>query len=112
EHLVRTRDRDVPEDVWVAAYHLGADGFDHVADVELAALRSHLRVEQNLQQQVAELASNVVGSLGLERFEDLVGFLDEKWHDRLGGLFAIPGTLAPQPCDRVDEGEEGGGDLR
>ena len=48
-----------------------------VAAVLGGRLRGDPGVEVDLQQQVAELLAQVVGVAGLDRFEGLVGLLDE-----------------------------------
>ena len=57
-------------------------------------LLGHARVEDDLQQQVAELVAQVFRVAALDGVGDLVGFLDRVRGDRREGLFEIPGTAA------------------
>jgi len=63
--------------VRVAAHHLGNEALKHVRHGEFAAFRRNLAVKDHLEQQVAELFLQVRAVVGLQRFEDLVGLLDE-----------------------------------
>ena len=56
--------------------------------------RQEVRLEQQVAQLVDELRPRRAGQRGVG---DLVGLLDRVRHDRLGGLLAVPGTVAPQP---------------
>ena len=101
------RDR-VAKDVRVAADELGAEIFGDVAEVEVAtALRGHLRIEKNLQQQVAELVLEVRPGAALDGVEDLVGLFQRVALDAVEGLLAVPGAAA----GRAQAGHDGGSAL-
>src|SRR6185295_16149227 len=76
------------------AAHLLADPVAHGGDVEGAALASHLGVEDDLEQQVAELGPELVWVAAVDRLRDLVGFLDDVTANRSMVLLAIPRTAA------------------
>ena len=80
----------VAEDVRVAADDLGGDRGLDVGQVEDAGLGGQLGVEDDLEQQVAELAGELGRGAGLERVVDLVGLLEQVLAERLVGLLAVP----------------------
>ncbi len=53
------RERRIREHVRMARDHLVADRRDDVAEVEIRRFLGHLRMEHDLQQQVAELVAQV-----------------------------------------------------
>ena len=57
-------------------------------------LARDLRVEDDLEEEVAELFPDAPGVAGVEGVEDLVGLLDEERAEGLAGLLSIPGTPA------------------
>src|SRR5262249_26986493 len=108
ENLLRAGDLEASEDVRMPADHFLAHRVHDHADVELAALGSHLGVKQDLQQQVTELAADFLRLLRLEGLENLVGFLDQEWHNGFGCLFAIPRAIAAKPRPGFHEIEKRG----
>ena len=89
-HVRRRPCLRVAEHVRMAAHDLGRDGRLHVGEVEYAGLRRELRVEHDLQQQVAELLGEVGRRAGIERVVDLVRLLEQMLAERGVGLLAIP----------------------
>ena len=61
------------------------------ADVEVASLGGHLRVEEHLQQEIAQLVLQIWPGAALDGVEDLVGLLQRVPLDGVEGLFAVPG---------------------
>ena len=90
----RARDLGVAEDVRVAADHLGGDALGHRLEIEAAGLLRHLRVVDDLQQQVAELALELRHVAAPDRIGDLVGLLDRVGRDRGEVLLEVPGAAA------------------
>jgi hypothetical protein len=79
------------EDVRVPADQLGDQILRHVVDVETGiTLRGHPRVEQHLQQHVAELLANGGPIAVLDRLVELVALLDQVRQQRLVGLLGVP----------------------
>jgi hypothetical protein len=108
--------------VGVAAEHLVRDPLDDLPEAEGPPFLGDVGVEHDLQQQVTELAEELVVVLLVDGLGDLVGLLDRHGLDGLVGLLAVPGaaTGGPEAGDQLDEaGEEharldrsgGGGDL-
>jgi len=60
----------------MALDHLVVDGPGHVIDVEGAGLARHLGMEDDLEQQIAQLGAKRVHIAMLDRIGDLIGFLD------------------------------------
>src|SRR6185369_3943 len=75
--IVRTRDALllVAEHVRMTAHELLADRGYHVAEVEQLRLLGHPCVEHDLEQQVAELALELIVCAALDRVRDLVRLL-------------------------------------
>ena len=62
----------------MAADEFGGNGLDHAPEVEQSRFLRHSRMEDDLQQQVAQLVAQVVRFAALDRIRDLVGFLDRE----------------------------------
>jgi hypothetical protein len=82
----------------------------HVVDVEATGTKIGLggdpRVEQHLQEDIAELLEQRVRIAELDRVEGLVGLLEQIPGQAVVRLFGIPRTLAPQDvhhCDELDQ---------
>ena len=67
----------------------GERGLD-VGQVEDSVLGGELGVEDDLEQQVAELLGQLRRRPGLERVVDLVGLLEQVLAQRRVGLLAVP----------------------
>jgi len=80
------------EDVGVAANHLLVDLTDDVGNIEALFLMCDLRVEENLEEKVAEFFGEF-GVIGrVERIEDLVSLFNKIGAERGMGLLAVPGA--------------------
>ncbi len=64
----------------------------HGVEIERAALAGHLRVHDDVQEQVAEFLAQVGVVVGVDGGEHLVGFLDERGAQAGVGLLAVPGA--------------------
>jgi hypothetical protein len=62
----------------------------HVGEIEHTGLGGELRMEDDLQPEVAQLARELGRGTGLERVVDLVRLLEEMLAQRSVGLLAIP----------------------
>ena len=78
----------------MAPDELAVEVIEHVGDGEVAIVGGHLRVEENLQQQVAELLGKVRKVTALDGVEDLVGLFERVFANGVEGLFAVPGASA------------------
>ena len=58
------------------ADHLSRDGLDHVAEGEGVLLLGHAGVKHHLQQEIAELVTEIVEVAARDGVGDLIGFLD------------------------------------
>ncbi len=90
EHLVGTGDRDVAEHVRVAPDELGDDPLGHVVDVPPSLVGRHLRVEHDLEQEVAELVAEAVVVVAVDGVEDLVRLLQQVPGERPVILLGVP----------------------
>ena len=68
---------------------MASDGLD-VGQVEDTGLGRQLGVEDDLEQQVAELLGELRRGAGLERVVDLVGLLEQVAAQAQVGLLAVP----------------------
>ena len=100
----------VGEDVGVAAHQLVDEQPGDGVDVEGlgAGLLGHPRVEDDLQQHVAELLGEVGPVAALDGVQRLVGLLDEVGRQALVGLLGVPGaaTRRAQPVHGGDDVEQ------
>ena len=91
---VRDVDVAVAEDVGMPADHLVADSVHDAAEIEAARFARHLRVEDDLKEQVPELVAQTLHVTVLDRVRDLVGLFDGVRRDGLEGLLEVPGAPA------------------
>ena len=98
----------VAEDVRVAADHLPGDGFDHIAESKFTFFVSHLRVIDNLKQEVAEFLAQVVHVVAGDGIRHLVGFLDRVRRDGRKGLLDIPRAAGDRRAQRRHDFDEAG----
>ena len=80
----------IGKDVRVPPDQLFGDGLDHVAEVERALLLGHPGVEDDLQQQVAQLLAELLDVVVLDCVGDLVGFFERIGRDGAEVLLEIP----------------------
>ncbi len=78
----------------MTAHELVADRGHDVAEIEQLRLLGHPRVEHDLEQQVAELAPELVERAALDRVRDLVRLLERVRRDRRERLLAVPRAAA------------------
>lgn len=78
----------------VAADQLLHDAPGHVVDVPRAFFRRHLRVEDHLEEDVAQLLAEALPVAGIDRVQHLVGLLQQVPGERAVGLLPVPGTPA------------------
>ena len=74
------------------ADHLRRNRVHHIAKREPIILGGHLRVIDDLQEQVAELVLQAVEILTRNRVSNLVSFLDGVGHDGREALLQVPRT--------------------
>ena len=93
----------------VASNHLVRDAPDHLLDAEGPALPGDVGMEDDLQEQVAQLGGQLVVVAVVDGLGHLVGLLDRHGLHALVGLLAVPGTAAggAQAGDQLDEAGEG-----
>ena len=73
---------------------LGRKAINDVVDGERRLLLRHLRIEENLQQQVAEFAGKFGPIAIVDSFENFVSFFEGIGLDGIEGLFAVPRAAA------------------
>src|SRR5205085_8020146 len=73
------------------------------------ALARELRVQDDLEEEVAQLLADLPGVPRVERLDDLVGLLEHVGPQRRSGLGAVPGAaaLAAQARDDLDQAGDG-----
>ena len=80
----------ISEDMRVTPNHLPRDGISYVGEVEARLLSRHVRVIDDLQQEIAELVLEPIEVITRDHIRDLIGFLDGVGRDRREGLLARP----------------------
>jgi hypothetical protein len=94
ERLARRADGSVGEDVWMPPHHLLDQLREQIGHRELALLLGETRVEDHLEEKIAELLAQRCAAAGLDRFEHFVRFFDQERLQRGARLLAIPRTAA------------------
>ena len=81
------------------------DARGHVGEGKVTRFARDLRLEDDVQEQVAELLGEMLARTGIDRLEHLVAFLEHLRLQHGGGLFAVPRTAAgrAQPGHQVDD---------
>lgn len=87
-------DHRIGEDMGMALDHLVADGARHVLDAEGAGLPGHLGVEDDLEQEVAQLVLQGSHIAMLDGIRHLIGFLDGIGRNGREALLHVPGATA------------------
>ena len=82
------------EDVRMAADQLAVDGVERIVDGEQLLLGRHLRVEDGLQHEVAELFGELAPLAAVDGVEHLVGLFQGVGLDGVEGLLAVPRAAA------------------
>ena len=74
------------------AHQLLVDGIERIADGKPLFLRGHLRVEDGLQQEIAQLIPEVIPVATIDRIQNFVGLFQSVLANGVEVLLAIPGT--------------------
>ena len=98
----------VAEHMRVPPDHLAGDRIDHIGEFEALQLRGHLRVVNDLKQQVAKLVLQRLEIVARDRLGDLVGFLDRIGRDGREGLLGVPRTARVLVAQARHDGEQVG----
>lgn len=80
----------VREDVWMAAHEFADQRPGHVVEVEGPFFSADLRLEDDLQQQIAKLVPVALGIPRFDGFDDLVDLLDGVRQERMQILRPVP----------------------
>ncbi len=88
--LLRCQVTRVAKDMRMAPDQFLVDRLDDVAEIERALLLRHARVEDDLEQEIAELFAQVIEVAARDRVSDLVGFLDGVRRDGSEILLEVP----------------------
>ena len=80
-------------------HQLGGEPIQNVIDGKASLLFGHFRVEEDLEQKVAEFSGEFLPVAIIDGFEDFVSFFQRVGFDRVERLLAVPGaaTWAAQP---------------
>ena len=86
----------------MAANQLAVQMIEHIGDGEVAFVGRHLRIEQHLQQQVAEFFGKMRKVAALDGVEDFVGLFQRVFANGVEGLLAVPRAAAGSAKARHD----------
>ena len=106
DHLARRLGLHVAIDVGMPVDKLVAE---HVADVcyiEVTRFGADLSIEDDVQEQVAQLLGDVMHVVRQDGVGQFVGFFDGVGAEGIDGLFAVPGTFFPQVVHDVEKALE------
>ena len=92
----------------MSALHLGDETFSDIGEREHSALLGKYRVEEHLQQQIAELLAESAIVSREQRLVHLVRLLDEVRSQGFVGLRGVPFTSAPQIAHERERIVKGG----
>jgi hypothetical protein len=89
------------EHVRMSSHKLFRDAARDIFECKLSTFMGDLRMENDLQQKIAEFLLQVCVIAGLDRRDNLVSFLDQTGSQRAVRLLTVPWTSAgsPQQCD-------------
>src|SRR5215472_7580433 len=93
----------------MTANHLVVNFADDVVDGEAALFGGNLRVEKDLEEEIAKFFGEFGVVVRIEGVEDFVGFLNEVGTQGIVGLFAVPGAAARSAEAGHDRGKPGEG---
>ncbi len=103
KHLTRARDGGFAEHVRMPPDEFRHHGPHHVVEREGAGRLGDVSVEEDVQEEVAQLACERRSVAAVDGVDDLVGLLDRQLPDGLVRLLAVPRTVAAQAADDGDE---------
>jgi len=102
-HLGGSLHGGVAEHVGMAVDHLGPRRLGDIPDVEtVIGLRGDGGVHEHLEKHVAELFTKAGTAAAIDRFEHLIGLLEQVGTKAGMGLFAIPRT-SPRRTKALDD---------
>ena len=90
EHALGPIDLGLAKHMRMTADELLRDAARHAVDVERPGLRGDLRVEERLQQQVAQFFAKMRHVAGARGLRDLIGLLDQVRNERFMSLLRVP----------------------
>ena len=93
----------------VAADELLAQPSGDVREVECALLVSELRMDRDLEQEIAELITKAPRITGVERLESLVRLFEQMRAQRRMRLLAVPGAAVGRAQTVGDPADGGDG---
>ena len=96
----------IAEDMRMTALELVADARDHVLEREMAGFVSHLRVEHDLELEIAEFVGERVHIVASDGVSDLIGFFDRIRGDGREALRAIPFAAAHRIAEAAHDGDQ------
>ncbi|MGY4437162.1 hypothetical protein ACVWWO_009639 [Bradyrhizobium sp. F1.13.1] len=98
----------VGENVRMAPDHFSRDGLDDIAKSKGVLLRRHLGVEDDLEQQVAELLAEIVEIAAADGLDYLIGFLNRIGRDGRKILLEVPGAAGHRRAQRRHDLDQAG----
>ena len=78
----------------MAAHHLVTDRFNDIVEIEVSSFSCHLCVEDDLHQQVAQLVTQILQVMTLNRVHDFIGLFNRVGRNGFIILLHIPRTTA------------------
>ncbi len=83
-------------------HQLVGEPIQYIVNREVAFLARHLRIEQNLQQQIAQFTCQFLPIMIVDRFQDFIGFFEGIRLDGVEALLPVPWTASRSAEPRHD----------
>ena len=97
---------DLAEDVRMTVDEFVAQTVDHVHDIVFALLGSYLRIEDDVQQHVAQFLGDFPAFPAEDGVAQFVSLLNRLRTQRLGGLLVVPGAFLPELVHYIQKAAE------
>ena len=96
------------KDMRVPGDHLVGHGVGHLVEGEQPCLSRHLGVEHRLEEQITQLAFQVVPGFAFDGIGDFMGFFDGIGRDGGEGLFDVPGAAGVRVAQAAHDLQKAG----
>ena len=106
-HLSGTVGLYIAVDMRMSVYQLIAQCIDHIAYIETPLFRPHARIEDDVEQQVAQLLADAVHVAVRYRIGQFERLLYGVVAQRLESLLPVPRTLYPEPVHHPEQALHG-----
>ena len=86
--------------------HLSRQSITDISHIKLLLLLGNLGIEADMQQDIAQLLTDVMNVVLDQCITELICLLDCIWSQALVGLFPVPGAILPQCVEHIEKTPE------